>query len=98
MTPQSPRARFLADKHAAEAHAKVMSSQLFEKASDAAMLQTQLNLPAYNSSDKDTAAANHHRMEGAMLFLNILLTLGDPIPIAGDPPRKELNYEATKVK
>lgn len=98
MTPLSPKARFLMDKNTAEAHAKAVSTRLFEMATDAAMLQTQLNLPATYATEPHSAAANHHRMEGAMLFLNVLMTIGDPIPERPAPPDKGLNFDATKVK
>lgn len=96
MIPLSPRARFLANKELAKAHSALMASVQFERAADAAMLQTQLDLPI--SVNSEGAAANHYRMQGAKYFLLNLLTLGDPIPELPTPPDQSLNYEATKVK
>jgi hypothetical protein len=94
MTPLSPKDRFLQAKDDASAHAKMVSSALFEKASDLAMLQTQLNLP----NAREDAAANSYRLEGARLFLAILMTIGDPRPENPKLPDNSLNYEATKIK
>ena len=96
MTPLSPKLRFLQSKDAAEAHAKLMSSVQFEKASDTAMLQTALNLPL--ATNIEQSAANNYRMQGAAFFLLTLMTLGDPIPEMPPLPDKGLNYEATKIK
>ena len=97
MYPESPRLRFLRFKDEAKKHAAMMETLTFERASDAAMLQVSLNLPSANSCP-ETAAANHHRMEGAKLFLGILMTIGDPEIAVPDKPDKGLNYEATKIK
>lgn len=96
MTPLSPKTRFLQNKLESEAHAKLMASALFEKAADAAMLQTALNLPIATASD--VATANYCRIQGAQLFLSILMTLGDPIPERPTPPDASLNFDATKIK
>jgi hypothetical protein len=60
----------------------------FEMATDAALLQTMCNLP----EGLDQAAANHHRMEGARLFLNILMTIGDPPKPPPEPDNNGLKY------
>lgn len=91
MTPVSPRERFLLDKEAAKAHAAMMASTLFERASDAAMLQVQLNLPSAPNSE--SASANFYRIQGAQLFLGILMTIGDPSIIVHDKPKHDLNYD-----
>lgn len=89
----SPRERFLQDKNAAKIHAATMSNVLFERASDAAMLQFGLNLPV--AADAAVASANHYRMQGAQRFLMELMTLGDPIPTLPDKPDSGLNYSTT---
>lgn len=77
-------------------HASMMAQPSFEMASDAAMLQTRLNLPLATTTEQ--AAANHYRMQGAENFLLVLMTLGDPFPLPPEPPKTDLNYEATKVR
>lgn len=96
MIPESPHRRFLADKEAASAHAKLMSSAQFEHAADLAMLQTRLSLPL--SSGIEQAAANHYRMQGAERFLLELMTLGDPLSQHTPLESNALDYEATKIK
>ncbi len=64
------------------------STIAFETAADAALLQTQYNLP----EGVDLAAANHHRMEGARLFLSILMTIGDAPKEQPVPENKGLKY------
>lgn len=96
MTPLSPKDRFLQAKDDASAHAKLMSSALFEKASDLAMLQTRLNLPICTNIEQ--SAANNYRMQGAEQFLLVLMTLGDPRPEVAKLPDTSLNYNATNIK
>jgi hypothetical protein len=98
MNPLSPKERFLTDIPLADRHRAFVSTVDFERASDAAMLQTQVNLPQYGSPDPVMAAANQHRMEGALLFLGILMTIGDPVKAAPTPPDTGLNFDATRVK
>ena len=94
MTPLSPKHRFLQDKDLAKAHAAMMASVQFEKASDLALLQVGFNLPVANKVEEmeTMAAANHYRMQGAYLFLGVLLTLGDPIAENAPPPNTGLDY------
>lgn len=85
MTPKSPKTRFLSGPYAQE-FSKLSSRVEFEVAADAALIQTQFNLP------EGDAAANHHRMEGARLFLSILMTIGDSPVEAFKKSSSELQY------
>ena len=95
MIPKSPKTRFSLSPHA-EPHSKWTGTLAFEEATDAAMLQTQFNLPEHNSQHSgsfiDQMAANHHRMEGARLFLSILMTIGDKPKETPTPENDGLKY------
>lgn len=89
MRLDSPKIRLLKNESLREAHSSVVSTLAFEMAADLAMIQMLHNLP----SGGDNAAANHHRMEGAQMFLSVLMTIGDNSEIKKINPQG-LDYKA----
>jgi hypothetical protein len=71
----SPKATFAKGPHAA-AWTDVASSALFREAASAAMLQMQANIGTALSNE--SAIANARQMEGARIFLSILMNLTTP--------------------
>jgi len=71
----SPKATFAKGPHAA-AWTDMASSTLFREAASAAMLQMQANIGTALSNE--SAIANARQMEGARIFLSILMNLTTP--------------------
>jgi hypothetical protein len=72
---QSPKTRFLENKHEVDSLLELTSRAQFLKACDFAMLQVIAETPSVN--DPVEAAAAWHRLEGARSFLRHLLTLAE---------------------
>lgn len=94
MTNISPRARFQSDANRCKAWQAWVDSSEFQTAIEAALVQTQFNLPVVSSSDPHACAANHHRMDGARQFAAILLNLADKQPLPAARPTGNLNEAA----
>jgi hypothetical protein len=83
----TPKANF-AKGPSAQPWTEVASSALFVEAAGVAMLQMQSNLGMATRSDQ--AAAFQYKMEGARIFLAILMKLTDP-PEQAPPRTKSAN-------
>jgi hypothetical protein len=83
----SPRERFQLKVQTAQAADQLVSSALFDDASDAAMLQLVDTLTG-GSNEPSAALANHYRLDGAKRFLGILKTIAKPQLI---PARRDLD-------
>lgn len=80
----SPRDRFQQSESKAKAADQLLSSQIFEDASDAAMLQM-MSVLTGGGNDAATAMANHYRLDGARRYMDILKTIAKPQVI--EPPK-----------
>lgn len=72
----SPKQRFLRQKQLSETFHQMVSTIEFEEGSDAALLQFMDNLSLAN--DPQDAVARNFKLEGAKLFLAVLLAIGRP--------------------
>lgn len=79
-----PKDRFLRQKQLSETFDRMVSSIEFEAGSDAAMLSFVHGLGTEPSSIEQSAA-NNYRREGAVRFLNILLSIAK----SDEPPKRE---------
>ncbi len=67
----------------------VVDSPLFQRAVQAAFLEMQLMTTGL---DMGAAAAAQFRMDGAKLYLTILMGLADPVGTAKTPPPQNLQH------
>jgi len=85
----SPKERFQQNVVDAKAFAAIAHSELFDRATDAAMLQF-VNGLGY-TQDQLSAVASAYRLQGAQQFLAVLTTLADS-KLAPTPPSDRLDY------
>lgn len=89
------KARFLADKKAAETYQTFVDSDLFARAADAAMLQVVNGITDMRAIDPTTCAAAYQQVQGARQLLSVLRNLGVPEkPAERKTPPGTLDYKA----
>jgi hypothetical protein len=82
VTLASPKARFIQSGTRVSDHRRMVGSDIFDQATDAAMLHYSIQL-ARNTTDGNTGMVNGLKIAGAQEFLVILKTLAEtprPMP------------------
>ena len=89
---RSPREKFQSNVAQREAFEKILLSPVFEAATDAALLQMQMDAPDPVDMAKGWDA--HSQMAGAKRFLAILCTIHQPITTPKRPKEPTLDWNA----
>jgi hypothetical protein len=89
---RSPREKFQANIAQRDAFGQIVTSPAFEAATDAALLQMQMDMP--DPADMAKGWDAHSQMSGAKRFLAILSTIHHPIATPKSRKSPSLNYEA----
>lgn len=91
----TPRERFLTSPHA-KPFAAIAASTAFEAACDYALLEMQQHMPPNTGpglpTDPYVGIDANARLQGAMMVLQILKTIHQPIEEPKTPKRNTLNY------
>jgi hypothetical protein len=89
--PTSPKQRFLRSKALAERVDNFLTSADFQAAADAAMMQVVTDIG--DNAEPNAAAAAHHRLAGAKMFLKTLQSISEhPKPSPRKKPQDNLHH------
>lgn len=88
MTTLDSRARFNA-LPGSKSFYDFVASDIFQRAAESALV---IMVQGHSANDLGAASGNALKMEGAKNFLNILMTLSDPLPEKPKTRPGQLNY------
>jgi hypothetical protein len=92
----SPKARFQQTKAVVETHKRMVESEIFEKATEAALLEYQAELSANpnNQGNGNSAAAAFFKLTGAQEYIATLRALANTPRQPPQAPNLNLNHKA----